>query len=476
MFYRHRQSFPPTSKYKLTLSSTMDIKTCRDHCLNLGFRYASAKLAVECTCGNSVNIGARVRESSCNLQCRGDNSESCGGTRYHSIYRTSDNVCSATMPRDPSDPLRCYTTSLHQLDWYTGRFSCGRNRGDLVSIQSVEKQAFLAQNVYPEPASFAEKVSIGVYQQNHSHFNYYDVDNNVTANWKYFFTNWNGNNGGDLDCAMSDVHTGEWIHGKCGTASIKSNFVCEYKQKRRTVTGNIWRRLETALEKPSTSVTTNAVVNRNDIAFSHDTKLYADDLDLGCLNNHELCPNGFTFVFWIFIDSQATSDMEILSTGSCVSQFAVGVGVCVYYAAASNNIVINDATNTTFNRVARLTVGKGSWHHVALVFDGGTTMYTHLDGGRANEFTVDTSLTTTLTSTLIYEQTLFGNWHDVSAANDSFKLYDVRFKPQKMMWKEINGLYGGLKPTTGSVHWLQDDTSTVRKRRHIQIQELMAGG
>lgn len=209
--------------------------------------------------------------------------------------------------------------------------------------------------------------------------------------------------------------------------------------------GNIWRRLEATKEKPSAasvSVITNVVAKNNIMTFNHDTKVNADGLDLGCLNDHQLCPKGFTLMFWIFIDSQVTSDMEILSTGNCVSQYAVSVGVCVFYAAASSEIVINDATNKTFNMVAKLTVAKGTWHHVALVFDGGATMYVHLDGGSTQTFHDDTLLTTFLTRTMIYENTLFGNWHDVTAPNSSFKLNDVRFKPQKMMWNDINNLYG----------------------------------
>ncbi|XP_059683464.1 sialate:O-sulfotransferase 2 [Gavia stellata] len=64
----------------------MTVFRCQDNCAERGYLYAGLEFGAECYCGHKVQA-SNASESECNMECKGEKSNICGGVNRLSIYR-----------------------------------------------------------------------------------------------------------------------------------------------------------------------------------------------------------------------------------------------------------------------------------------------------------------------------------------------------------------------------------------------------
>uniref|UniRef100_A0A8C5LI11 WSC domain containing 2 n=1 Tax=Leptobrachium leishanense TaxID=445787 RepID=A0A8C5LI11_9ANUR len=64
----------------------MTVFRCQDNCAERGYMYAGLEFGAECYCGHKIKA-LNVSESECNMECKGEKSNICGGVNRLSIYR-----------------------------------------------------------------------------------------------------------------------------------------------------------------------------------------------------------------------------------------------------------------------------------------------------------------------------------------------------------------------------------------------------
>ncbi|NWZ50842.1 sialate:O-sulfotransferase 2 [Haliaeetus albicilla] len=64
----------------------MTVFRCQDNCAERGYLYAGLEFGAECYCGHKVQA-SNASESECNMECKGERSNICGGVNRLSIYR-----------------------------------------------------------------------------------------------------------------------------------------------------------------------------------------------------------------------------------------------------------------------------------------------------------------------------------------------------------------------------------------------------
>ncbi|XP_029018116.1 WSC domain-containing protein 2 isoform X1 [Betta splendens] len=64
----------------------MTVFRCQDNCAERGYMYAGLEFGAECYCGHKVQA-PNASESECNMECKGERSNLCGGANRLSIYR-----------------------------------------------------------------------------------------------------------------------------------------------------------------------------------------------------------------------------------------------------------------------------------------------------------------------------------------------------------------------------------------------------
>ncbi|NXJ49617.1 WSCD2 protein, partial [Spizaetus tyrannus] len=64
----------------------MTVFRCQDNCAERGYLYAGLEFGAECYCGHKVQA-SNASESECNMECKGERSNVCGGVNRLSIYR-----------------------------------------------------------------------------------------------------------------------------------------------------------------------------------------------------------------------------------------------------------------------------------------------------------------------------------------------------------------------------------------------------
>ncbi|XP_033112682.1 WSC domain-containing protein ARB_07867-like [Anneissia japonica] len=85
-------------------SGSMTIGQCITHCHGHGHMYAGLQYGMECFCGdNTYSKYGRVPDTHCNVKCRGNLQETCGGTWKISVYATEGT---------PSSGLKLVTKGL----------------------------------------------------------------------------------------------------------------------------------------------------------------------------------------------------------------------------------------------------------------------------------------------------------------------------------------------------------------------------
>ncbi|KAJ0019407.1 hypothetical protein NQD34_006976 [Periophthalmus magnuspinnatus] len=64
----------------------MTLFRCQDNCAERGYMFAGLEFGAECYCGHKIQA-ANTSESECNMQCKGEKNNLCGGANRLSIYR-----------------------------------------------------------------------------------------------------------------------------------------------------------------------------------------------------------------------------------------------------------------------------------------------------------------------------------------------------------------------------------------------------
>ncbi|XP_075391213.1 sialate:O-sulfotransferase 2 isoform X2 [Tenrec ecaudatus] len=64
----------------------MTVFRCQDNCAERGYLYAGLEFGAECYCGHKIQA-ANVSEAECDMECKGERSNVCGGVNRLSIYR-----------------------------------------------------------------------------------------------------------------------------------------------------------------------------------------------------------------------------------------------------------------------------------------------------------------------------------------------------------------------------------------------------
>ncbi|MEQ2263605.1 WSC domain-containing protein 2 [Xenotaenia resolanae] len=64
----------------------MTVFRCQDNCAERGYMYAGLEFGAECFCGHKIQA-PNASESECNMECKGERSNMCGGANRLSIYR-----------------------------------------------------------------------------------------------------------------------------------------------------------------------------------------------------------------------------------------------------------------------------------------------------------------------------------------------------------------------------------------------------
>ncbi|KAM6317957.1 sialate:O-sulfotransferase 2 [Podargus strigoides] len=64
----------------------MTVFRCQDNCAERGYLYAGLEFGAECYCGHKIQA-SNTSEAECNMECKGERSNVCGGVNRLSIYR-----------------------------------------------------------------------------------------------------------------------------------------------------------------------------------------------------------------------------------------------------------------------------------------------------------------------------------------------------------------------------------------------------
>ncbi|NWI93818.1 WSCD2 protein, partial [Pitta sordida] len=64
----------------------MTVFRCQDNCAERGYLYAGLEFGAECYCGHKIQA-PNASEAECNMECKGERSNTCGGINRLSIYR-----------------------------------------------------------------------------------------------------------------------------------------------------------------------------------------------------------------------------------------------------------------------------------------------------------------------------------------------------------------------------------------------------
>jgi len=62
---------------------------CVAYCEEKGFCMAGTEYGGQCFCGNQLDGSSKVDESTCNMPCEGDSTQTCGGGLTLSVYSTN---------------------------------------------------------------------------------------------------------------------------------------------------------------------------------------------------------------------------------------------------------------------------------------------------------------------------------------------------------------------------------------------------
>ncbi|KAF7949536.1 uncharacterized protein EAE97_003045 [Botrytis byssoidea] len=88
----------------VSVSGAMTNEGCQASCSAAGFSYAGTEYGGECWCGNSIINGNGPAADGCNMACKGNNAEMCGGPNRLTAFQSGGG--SSTTPPNTSNPSK----------------------------------------------------------------------------------------------------------------------------------------------------------------------------------------------------------------------------------------------------------------------------------------------------------------------------------------------------------------------------------
>lgn len=79
-------------------SSNMTTELCLNTCYSRGFVFAGTQYASECYCGNDMSTANSAPETSCNMACKGNKDQLCGGPTRLTTYKSNIQATAAGAP------------------------------------------------------------------------------------------------------------------------------------------------------------------------------------------------------------------------------------------------------------------------------------------------------------------------------------------------------------------------------------------
>ncbi|KAI9818427.1 MAG: hypothetical protein M1827_000486 [Pycnora praestabilis] len=70
----------------LTNSTSMTTEMCMAYCTAQGYQLAGTEYASQCYCGSSLSSSSSLNQTGCNMVCKGNNTQWCGGPSLLSVY------------------------------------------------------------------------------------------------------------------------------------------------------------------------------------------------------------------------------------------------------------------------------------------------------------------------------------------------------------------------------------------------------
>ena len=67
-------------------SFSLTVELCWERCTNRGFAYAGLQARSQCFCDNSYGNYGTANNTDCSGECRGNSSQTCGGTWRNEVY------------------------------------------------------------------------------------------------------------------------------------------------------------------------------------------------------------------------------------------------------------------------------------------------------------------------------------------------------------------------------------------------------
>lgn len=71
------------------VGAPMTTSACASYCAAAGYSIAGTEYGTQCFCGNQLIGSQKIDESVCNMPCKGDSSDMCGGASALSVYKAS---------------------------------------------------------------------------------------------------------------------------------------------------------------------------------------------------------------------------------------------------------------------------------------------------------------------------------------------------------------------------------------------------
>ncbi|KAI6710688.1 hypothetical protein JHW43_006802 [Diplocarpon mali] len=97
-------------------STTLTVKTCLRACKAGGWSFAGLEYASECYCGVALGIGTLpIDDSTCNMPCNGDATETCGGRNALDLFVAKDLESSEPCEGGSSSPLSSLPAAISSL-------------------------------------------------------------------------------------------------------------------------------------------------------------------------------------------------------------------------------------------------------------------------------------------------------------------------------------------------------------------------
>ncbi|TDL22718.1 hypothetical protein BD410DRAFT_839430 [Rickenella mellea] len=73
----------------MSVTGDMTEELCVNACSTAGYKYAGVEYAGECWCDNSIQNGGASTTTGCDMTCKGDSTELCGGTNHLNVFKRS---------------------------------------------------------------------------------------------------------------------------------------------------------------------------------------------------------------------------------------------------------------------------------------------------------------------------------------------------------------------------------------------------